>query len=209
MAEVPGPKITKFTAGVTGDLMMRLRADLERLAVKYGVSEIAVGSATYRDGEITCRMTIKRSLGDGETEVPVGQVDWNNYHKKHDLPADGYGKEVKLNDGFIYKISGLKKMKQKYPVVVARHSPGVGEINKVVSANYIRSVLKPPTLVSPTLAPVPKAPIPKAPVPKATPKAPIPKAAPKAPVPKTPAPKTPVSLQSKEVELIDDLDTEL
>jgi hypothetical protein len=110
-------EITQFDKHTATEIISGLRADLHELAKKYGVLDITLSAGTYTVGEITAKISIKKFSSSVVDISDEGKVDWENYCTKHGLPEDGFGKQI-IIAGEKYRICGLKKMKQKSPVLI-------------------------------------------------------------------------------------------
>jgi len=110
--------ITEFNKLNSQIIVTKLREDLKKLAIKYGINDIDIGPSTYTGGELTAKLTMKvhKITEDGET-ADTGQVDWINYHTKFGLPKDGYGKVITLQNGKQCKLIGIQKNARTYPVL--------------------------------------------------------------------------------------------
>ena len=104
-------KITKMTPKNCKELDIEIKAALADIAEQYGlVVEISGGS--YSPAGYSPKLKLNVVTEDG---IPA---DFKNLAPLYSMTEDDYGKEIRLNNGHMAKITGINTRRPKYPISV-------------------------------------------------------------------------------------------
>lgn len=123
-----------FTNNDLDEMRKEINDVLKRYGDTKGVS-FKLGRISYSDSYFSTKMEVFKTSpnNDGMKEQFVSNG------RKFRVPADWYGKVVKLNDGLLYKVVGVNTRARKYPINLVPVN-GVGQ-GKKSSVEHIRSLI--------------------------------------------------------------------
>ena len=93
-----------------------LDAELTAVFARYGLT---YNGRSAKIGDGLLNFNIKLKYGTAEDEAARAERDWKNYSMLLNLPANAFGKTIKMN-GVEYTIIGLDLKKRKRPVKIKR-----------------------------------------------------------------------------------------
>ena len=115
-------KITHFTGNKVDEFRSELSTFLKSFESRHGVA-VNLGSMTYRSDQLTTKMTVTVVKEGVNPEEAMNRQSIKEHGWRYDLTESDFNKEIAFM-GKLYSLKGVKKIKQKFPIIVEKMSTG-------------------------------------------------------------------------------------